>query len=287
MNLPLTAEYVYIKGDENNIGRHDDVNIQGFNISSKLEAMSSEVETYYLNKRDKTDADADPEKGRVNTLGLRGSTQPVEGSYLYSELAYQWGSLGADLEGVLDNGGGQSAWAANLGGDYTFTQVTTSPKVGAEWRFYSGKYLSDVGAVIGWDPIAPGYFTTAIREFQTRSTVAGFYAVDQTGVTSSQTNQHELALYGGFKPLEDLSANTRLAWFLLDEKALQPQNSPREGFLGTEWDTQVLYDYTEDVQFGLIYGIFFPGTVYRAASNGTTNGDNTAQALITSVSVKF
>jgi len=292
LNLPLTADYVYIKSDENSRGAHDDINIQGINFSTKVDTAASEFETYYLNKRDKSDADLDPENGNVNTWGVRGSAQPVEGSYLYSELAYQWGTLGADLEGVIDAGKTQSAWAANLGGEYTFAQATTTPKVGAEWRFYSGEYLPDVGAIIGWDPVAPGYFRTAIREFQTRSTLGtAFYAVDQTGVTSGQTNQHELALYGGLVPMEDLSLNTRLAWFLLDEEALQPQSSPREKFIGTEWDTQLLYNYTDDVQFGLLYALFLPGSVFRNGGSGggnvTVTGDATAQQIVTTVSVKF
>ena len=48
-----------------------------------------------------------------------------------------------------------------------------------------------------------------------------------------------------------------------------------------EWDTVVTYNYTDDVQFGVIYGLFLPGSVYRSPT------DAAAQELITSVSVKF
>ena len=146
-------------------------------------------------------------------------------------------------------------------------------------------------AVTGWRAIAPGYFTTALREFQTRSTIAGFYPNTQTGVTSGQTNQHELALYGGFNPMEDLSVNERLSWFVLDVGARNPtpaNNSPtRHSFVGTEWDSVVTYNYTDDVQFGVIYGLFLPGSVFRTDSPGTTNSRDASSELISTVSVKF
>lgn len=295
MSVPLTADYVYIKIDENTSGAADDVNIQGVNFSSHLDAMSSEVEAYYLNKLDKSttpSGTAGTKTGIVNTLGLRGSTKPVEGGYFYGELAYQFGKRPIDPAGVLITGDSMQAWAANLGGEYTLTSVPTTPKFGAEWRFYSGTKTpnestdraNNLGAGGGWTPIAPGYFTTALREFQTQSTVAGFYANDQVGVTSAATNQHELALYGGLRPLEDLSVMSRLSWFALDRgvrSTLTPKDGKRRSYIGSEWDTNVTYNYTEDVQFGVLYALFNPGSVFR------TPNDDHAQELITSVSVKF
>ncbi len=289
LNLPLTAEYVYIKTDENSVNNNDDVNIQGVNLSTKLDAANAEFETYFLNKRDKTSGAGTIQTGNygsVNTLGLRGSAQPIQGFYTYGELAYQFGRRAVDPAGVLPAGGGQQAWGANLGGDYTFANVTSSPKLGLEWRFYSGGKLPRTGSkdktgVGGWAPIAPGYFTTALREFQTQSTVAGFYPTDHTKVTSAGTNQHELALYGSFTPLEDLTVSPRLSWFTLDEKVSPQADAKPNGFLGTEWDTNIVYNYTEDVQLGLLYALFAPGNAFREPA------DATAQELVTTVSVKF
>jgi len=297
LNLPLTADYVYIKIDENTAGASDDVNIQGVNLSSRLDAWNSEVEAYYLNKRDKTTtpAGSSTKTGSVNTLGFRGSTQPVEGAYLYGELAYQSGRRPVDPAGVLTTGDSVQAWATNLGAEYTLANVATTPKIGGEWRFYSGKKafsghrrgdgaggtLLAEGAAGGWVPVAPGYFRTALREFQTQSTVAGFYANDQANVTSAATNQHELAVYGGFSPIEDLTIAPRLSWFWLDVGSIATRGAKRESYVGAEWDTLVTYNYTEDVQLGLIYALFAPGSVFR------TPNDSTAQELITTVSVKF
>ncbi len=284
MSLPLTADYVYIKLAENAVGKGDDVRLQGLNLSTKFNQLNSEAELYFLNKFDQSPSGASrAEDGSTSTLGLRGSAQPVEGSSVWAELAYQFGTTVTDSEAILASGAGQSGWAANLGADYTFKNVATTPKVGAEWRYYSGRD-SDTAAA-GWSPVAPGYFTTALREFQTRSTVTGFYPNTQAGVTSGQTNQHELAVFGGLKPMEDLGINSRLSWFVLDVPAKAPgANSNRNRFLGTEWDTQLKYDYTDDVQFGFLYALFLPGNVFR---NVDTGGRNTPQELVTTVSVKF
>ena len=286
LNLPLTADYVYIKLAENKPGAADDVRLQGVNLSTKFTQWNSEAEMYFLNKFDQSPNKAGAgraENGSVSTIGLRGSTQPVEGSSVWGELAYQFGTTVTDSELILGSGSSQSAWAANLGADYTFKHVATTPKIGGEWRFYSGRDSNQAAA--GWSAIAPGYFTTALREFQTRSTVTGFYPVSQAGVTSGQTNQHELAVFGGLKPLEDLNVNSRLSWFLLDVPAKAPgTNSHRNRFLGTEWDTQLKYDYTDDVQFGFLYALFLPGNVFRDVDTG---GRNTPQELVTTVSVKF
>ncbi|MBI4323555.1 MAG: alginate export family protein [Candidatus Omnitrophica bacterium] len=284
MNLPLTAEYVFIKLTENTVGKGDDVRLQGVNLSTKFNQWNSEAELYFLNKFDQSPNNTSrAEDGSVSTLGLRGSAQPVEGSSVWAELAYQFGTTVTDSEAILASGSRQSAWAANLGADYTFKNVATTPNVGGEWRFYSGRD-SDVDAA-GWSPIAPGYFTTALREFQTRDTVTGFYPNTQVGITSGQTNQHELALFGGLKPLEDLAVNSRLSWFVLDVPAKAPgAASKRYGFLGAEWDTQLKYDYTDDVQFGFLYALFLPGSVFRDVPGA---GRNKPQELVTTVSVKF
>ena len=301
-NVPLTADYVYIKLDETLVGEDDDQTAQGLNFSTKFDM--GEAEAYYLSQNDESPVgNGGAEDGRIHTLGLRSSAKPVEGAYLYGELAYQWGNRVTDLEGVQASGGGHAAWAANLGAEYTLTGVAMNPMFGAEWRFYSGNECSDTGgnavngACAGWQAIAPGYFRTAIREFQTRRSVTGFYATQQNGVTSGQTNQHELGLYTGFNPLEDLRVGSRLSWFILPVGAVPPTSPAgvggnRNSFIGTEWDTQFTYDYTDDVQFGFLYALFLPGNVFRDAGGiaGTAaaiGGDATAQQLVITVSVKF
>lgn len=302
IGVPLSVDYVYIKMDENLVGSADDVNLQGINLSTHLDPMDSELEAYYLIKRDRSFTNpVHNHSGTVNTWGLRGSLKPVDGGLFWGELAYQYGDKAVDMDGASDTvgpGSGHQAWATDFGIEYTFKDVHTTPKFGGEWIFYSGRNIEEgvvPGAGAGWDPIAPSYFPTVIRAYQTRSTVGGLYPVAQTGVTSAFTNQHQFALYGGLKPIEDLKLDSRLSWFALPVGALLPTSpagdSKRVSFLGTEWDTWVTYNYTDDVQFGVTYGLFVPGPVFREGGNGcsatTCFGKSTAQELISTVSVKF
>ncbi len=294
MNLPVTADYVYIKMDENLVNEDDDVTVQGLNFGTKFDAAHSEAELYYLFKHDSSPANVSrAEPGGLSTLGLRGSAQPGNCMF-WGEFAWQFGTSPTDLEGVLSSGRRHQAWAFDFGGEHTFKDISMTPKLGGEWRFYSGK--NSDGAAPGWAAIAPGYFTTAIREFQARRGVTGFFPVVQGGVTSGQTNQHEFGIFGGLKPLEDLRVDTRLSWFALAVGAIPPTSpaasSKRHHFVGTEWDTNVAYSYTDDVQFGLLYALFLPGNVFRNAGGtaGTVaaiGGDAIAQQLVTTVSVKF
>jgi hypothetical protein len=300
-SVPVTADYVYIKLDENRIGEDDDVNVQGINFSTRFDEMSSELEAYYLNKRDKSRTNAQ-NRGSVSTMGIRGSTQPVQGSYIYGELALQYGKRGTVLDGGYSGAGnnisgtGAQGWLANFGAEYTLADIATTPKLGWEWIYYSGSDTD--GAFQGWDPVAPSYFGSLIRAFQIRDGLTGLYPLAQTGVTSGFTNQHQFGLYGGLKPIEDLSVDSKLSWFVLGVGAVQPTSPGGDGdrnrFLGTEWDSSVTYNYTDDVQLGLSYGLFMPGNVFRDAGNadGAGNsaplaGRNTAQQLMTTVSVKF
>ncbi len=295
--MPWTVDYVYIKLDENITGQADDVNLQGVNVGTKFDSMESELEGYYLNKRDKNTVNGagavveNTGEGSVNTVGIRGSARPVAGSYLYAEGAYQFGNRASDPFGVGVAGNPIQAWAFDIGAEYTFEDISFTPKIGAEWIYFSGKDYD--GAAPGWDPMARGYFTTAIREFQNP---APFYTPDQTCSTlsttsgaclGSATNQQQFSLYGSLKPIEDLTVDQRLSLFFLPVGA-KPNGGTnptavgdRQTYAGMEWDTILTYDYTSDVQFGVIYAVFAPGDVYRSPT------DSTAQELVTSVSVKF
>ncbi len=282
-NFPLTADYVYIKSDENAAGVSDDVTIQGVNFGTRFDT-DAEAELYYVNKRDKgigasTVAGSD-NRGSVNTIGIRGSANPVSGLSTWAELGYQWGKTPVDSDAVTLPGQSHQAWASDLGLEYTLSDVSMTPKVGTEWIFWSGNDLDR--AVGGWDPIARGYYTTAIREFVT-GTNGGFFPTPQAGDTAGATNQHQLSFWGKLNPVEDLTASSRLNFFWLDDAAIQAvggQNE-RNSYAGSELDTQAVYNYTDDVQFGLLYAVYWPGDVYQDGS------DNTAQQLVTTVSLKF
>ncbi len=299
MDMPLVLDFVYAKVEEDDISvtgtadsAADDTNLFGVNLGTKFDR--GEAELYVWRKDDKsatTSIETDT-KPHVNVVGLRGSTAPVAGSDVWGELAYQWGNrvtsaITYDAEGAP--GDDFSAWGMNLGADYTMADAAWSPTLGGEWVYFSGDEGVQGGigtAIAGWDGMYRGRFFSALRDFQ----ATGFYLPAQSGataggtfanVTGAQTNQHILALHGTLRPVKDLTVDNRLSWFLADKAVRSTINSKPKRFFGTEWDVQANYAYTDDVNLGLVWGIFMPGSVFRSPY------DSIAQEAITSVSVKF
>ncbi len=295
--MPLMVDGVYAKVNErlvsgSNSGGSpaDDLNLLGLNVGTKFSQWNSEAEAYYWNKRDNGNNPlaTSRKRSQANTIGLRGSLSPVSGSLIWSELAYQWGrritsAITFDAEGGTADG--YKALAANIGADYTAKGVAWTPTVGGEWIYFSGARAGGT-AIAGWDPVFRGSFKTLLREFQ----AAGYYMPAQSGatlngtynnITNSTTNQSQLALHATVKPLEDLSVDNRLTWFTAPVGIRPTVNAKRKSYIGSEWDVQANYNYTDDVQLGLVYGIFWPGDVFRNPY------DDIAQELVSSVSVKF
>jgi len=297
--MPLTLDTVYAKVTEDDVSvvttgldsSHDDTNLFGFNLGTKFDSMNGEAETYYWNKSNRSitvvNVDKVPDS---NTLGFRGSVSPADGASVYGELAYQWGhaitsGITYDAEGAA--GDAYTAWAANLGTDWTLKDAMWSPTVGAEWIFFTGRQINGSGSA-GWEPVFHGYFPDRLRSTQT----AGFYLPAQSGatvggtfnaITNSYTNQHTLALHGTVMPIEDLAVDNRYSWFVADE-GIKPTTTPgtkREHYFGSEWDMNATYNYTDDVQLGAALSVYWPGSVFRSPY------DDISSQLLTSVSVKF
>ncbi len=306
--MPLVVDLLYAKMEEDDISAQgstnstaDDTNLAGINLGTKLDSMNGEVEAYWWDKRDNSLAVANLRgKAKSETIGVRGSFSPADATTVWTELAYQWGhrittATTYDAEGAA--GDDYQAWAMNLGADYALADMTWSPVVGGEWLFYSGDNGTvDPGAsggsdstgsaIAGWEPVYDGYFITPLRNGQG----SGFYQTAQSGasvggsftpITNSWTNQHTLTLHAAVAPIEDLVVDNRYSWFIADKGIRPVQNAQREHYFGSEWDMNAIYNYTDDVQMGASWSMFFPGGVFRNPY------DDMSSQLVTTVSVKF
>jgi hypothetical protein len=95
----------------------------------------------------------------------------------------------------------------------------------------------------------------------------------------------------GVKPMEDLSALLRFAAL----RSIKPGAGTVTNYndlgvdydfdenrdLGKEWDLHLTYDYTEDVQFGLMGGYFIPGKAFSKSNR------KDASQVIGSMKVSF
>ena len=266
---PFVVDLVYAKIDEGMIGPEDDVDLYGVNAGYTFDVYNAEAEAYYWLKFN--DEVANPYIGDadyIHVIGTRGSFQPVPEWVFAGELAYQFGHNNSTV--TQQDERYRSAWAADVVADYLgWVDYAWSPKVGAEYIFYSGD--NDTGIVNsrqtggtdqGWDPMFTIGAPMAIRPW-----LGTYYMTDRhpAGADCGVTNQHMIILSGSIQPLDDLTFEARGAgyWFDQQPDALVYATANADGsYIGSELNLITTYDYTEDVTFSLLNAWFFPGDHY-------------------------
>src|SRR3989338_671430 len=90
---PWTITAIYSKIKENAIAANDDVDLYGANVGYKFDSYKAEAEGYWFSKSDRSIERWGPIKSNndVNTIGLRGSLDPLDVLTVYAEGAYQFG----------------------------------------------------------------------------------------------------------------------------------------------------------------------------------------------------
>jgi len=280
---PWTIDLVAAKIDENTAASTDDVDLYGINVGYKFDKYNAEAEAYLWAKFDRSDRDTIGGVGEDSILcpGLRGSLKPYDPLYVYGEIAFQDGSYrrvntATNSETAKD----RKAWALDIGADYTLADIKWTPVIGAEYIYYSGAEAENSSSDwTGWDMMYRGKFDSQIREY-----LDVLYATQfSTGLTSAtarriagNTNQQQLVLKGAIDPMQDVKVSTNVNLFWLNEKLdftannqLVSDANAGEAYVGTEWDATVAYDYTEDVRFEVLGGIFWPGEVYASGKDDT------------------
>jgi len=289
---PLTVDMVYALVDENAEGgledTGDDEELYGINFGYDVgDDMGTIAEAYLFYYRDaNTNASADADGGRrTDTIfapGLRVSTNPIDNLNLQAEIAMQ---LGKD-----DIGGGvhreRKALAGQVMANYAL-EMDMSPTLGVVYSYFSGDAdPADVHVETrAWNPMF---------EDQTSGHIIN--------VLYQATNCHVIDLKGSLEPIEDLTVALNFVSLWLDQEPaigrygtsganILTLNGPNatnstpvmtgKRDLGHEVDLALTYDYTEDVQLGLLYGYYVPGSAFDGA-----NKDN-ASEVIASCKVLF
>lgn len=279
---PWTIDAVYAKIEENNVKANDDIDLWGVNIGYLFDAYNAEAEGYWFWKSERNPAQRRTDNS-VHTMGLRGSFDPIEDWTVALEGAFQTGKYAVDNQ--IGNRS-RAAWALDAMVECRAFQddYAWRPVLAAEWIWYSGdnEYSedpTDSSRFKGWDPMFRGKFDTAIREFQNwmYDTVAPS--------TPSYTNQHQVLVSGSIEPTDSLMLKAVYANFFTDRKGVNPNATKRH--IGQEVDVQLTWDYTEDVQFGLLSAWFFPGRHLKDAAAAEGDSTNTATSIVGTVSLSF
>lgn len=293
---PWTITGVYSKIFEDAIQSNDDIDLWGVNVGYKFDAYKAEAEAYWFYKKDNSleTLGATKAGNDVHTWGLRGSFDPIDVISLFGEGAYQGGQyIGSRFQTQSRD---RSAWALDFGGEFRYfaDKFAWKPKIGTEFVYYSGNKPEDNpaahnGEYNGWDYMYRGKFDSAIREYVGRfystarypaGTPGGLTNQTNTTADASFTNQYQVIINGSIQPIESLTLKANYNLFWNQEQYLVNVNKSG-GFIGQEVDLQAVWDYTEDVSFGLLAGWFIPGEVYF------DNRNDTATDLVGTVKVSF
>ena len=299
---PLTIDIFAAKVDENivagaNNKDHDDTDLYGFNANYKLgDSRNTEIESYFFAKIDKSTVatgTAGEKTDTVYTPGLRVATNPIEGLWTSAEVAWQGGnktnatgSSGADnlrreAMGAQVISSYQVPFMKEynpvLSNSYTYTSGDSNPT-----DVRAGDNMASDDKWTGWDQM---------YEDQAAGTIYNTLA--------DLTNTHIYNAALQVTPIEDVTA--KLSWWGLwwDKEAdraasttsttiKQPDgttvsltNELDKRHIGNEFDAELLYNYTEDVQIGFIASWFFAGNYWHS------DNDDVAKQFLTKVSANF
>jgi len=229
---------------------------------------------------------ASDNENRTWALSLRGEgTIPqidVGTLALKGEVVREWGTVEGgltptgDIE-VLD------AWAGYLEGEYTFDNVY-APYLGLGFIYMSGDD-DDSDPIEQFNPLFEDEKYGEIAEV-----VYGLYYM--TGDTMI-TNANIWKLSAGVNPTENTSLDLTYYSLYAAQPVFAYTGDPEDQskHIGSEYDLTFTYNYSEDVTFGLMYGMFLPGKFFKQGDEETAGivdvSLENAQELMGSVKVTF
>ncbi|MBF0494324.1 MAG: alginate export family protein [Candidatus Omnitrophica bacterium] len=290
---PWTIDGVYAKIAENGLRADDDVNLWGINTGYTFDSYNAEAEAYWWYKQSRNPNDTNAgislngsgkETNDVHTIGARGSFDPIEDWTLGLEGAYQFGqymlggTVATDPTQVHERD--RSAFAIDASAECRYFQnnFAWKPVLGTEYILYSGEDKmgeltgAKVGKYQGWDPMFRGKFDTAIREWQ------NVYYTTAQGSSPAYTNEHQVLVWGSVQPIDSVKVKATYGHFWLYKRYTTAAGNRN---VGDEVDINTTWDYTEDVQFGLLAGWFIPGSHFSSPQ------DDVATDLVGTVTVNF
>ncbi|MDD5574805.1 MAG: alginate export family protein [Candidatus Omnitrophica bacterium] len=297
---PLVIDVVYALIDHENITgseTNDWINLYGINAGYQFsDKWNTLAEGYFWSKDDSSakylgSAAAD-KLDSVHTIGGRISTMPNSKLNIQQEIAYQFGTK---LSPATSVGTGaiverdRSAWAAQ-----TVVMATPGwkyePTFGLIYSYFSGdanRDSSGLSANAGktfhaWDPMFENQINGHI-----------------INALFPQSNAHNFDLMAKMSPVEDVWVQLDYVYLMMakassitGEMIMNDYDADGMSFLagdrelGHEVDVNIVYNYTEDVQFGLLAGWFMPGRAFDKSNDGE-KARETATEAIASCKVSF
>lgn len=273
---PLVVDIVAAKLDEATLNLQDDGDLYGINANYQLDKKTT-LEGYYWRGWDESKTTGEPTKTNlVNVIGGRIAFIPVEDMLLSLESAYQFGRY---YDSGVPGGCDRSAWALEAGASQIWTKKKYAPGLALGYAYFSGE-------ADDFDPTCDNTFNAWDPMLENQK-----YG-DIMNQIMPQSNAHIIVAQGSLKPADDIMLKGEYYAFwvakrypdgLTNVADLRGDNivARREKFVGHELDLTASYDYTEDVQFSVLAGWFFPGPVF------SNENRNTASELVGTMKVTF
>ncbi len=299
---PLKVEFLYSKVSTGTATgapdlAQDDVDLYGVNTTYNLgDDMKSVVEAYFFAKIDQSvkrvaaSTNDGPKNDTIYVPGLRASTNILDGLNIQGEFAWQRGNKNGPTTATGDVANQKrEAYAAQFISNYSIP-VAEEYKPNAQYVYTWVSGDSNPTDSYGAERVSTNRWTAWDPFFENQ----GGGRIYNTLFDLTNLHIHSASLSA--KPMEDVTVKGTWSGLWLDKElecnggscdsiALrQPDtgtqsvsasgNAGKSG-LGNEFDVEVMYDYTEDVQFGVNVGWFNPGKVFTSA-----NDDVASQAIV-------
>ncbi|MFA5411650.1 MAG: alginate export family protein [Candidatus Omnitrophota bacterium] len=274
---PLVVDIVAAKVEEDTKNVADDVNLYGMNANYKL-SNKTLLEGYYWLKHYGRKKDAQVPKGmKTHVLGARMATQLKDNLSYNLEAAYQFGTYHNETTAARPTVD-RRAWGLETALTYAMPNVKYTPSTTLGYAFFSGEkdsYSEDNRSHYrAWDPMF---------EDQRFGDIAN--------ALFDQSNAHILMASGSMKPADDITVTGEYYAYWWDKpysegasvvtRRADSVTATDSKFVAQEIDLKATYDYTEDVQFGLMTGVLIPGPAFTKESR------RTATEVIGSMKVTF
>lgn len=271
---PLVVDLIMAQVERDTRNYDDSTDLYGINANYAL-SKKTDIEGYWFERRTGRKEASQNKADQTDVLGARVSTSVIDAITLQLEAAME---TGKDTTTLATKGLARKAWALEAAATYKIPKVRYTPVLTVLYGYFSGdrgKYSSSKTNT-AWDPM---------YNDQVYGNIAN--------VLLTKSNLQLLGANLAIKPKQDitLSGEYYLYWFdkvhsdtdtvtLLYDTQTGIKTTHKK-FIGSELDLKAAYDYTEDVQFNLLGGLFFPGSGLDKANR------DIAKEVIGSMKVSF
>jgi hypothetical protein len=272
----------------------DDVNLYGINANYKIgDKYDSMVEAYLFEKRDDSKI-GDQNKGPdvVRTPGLRIVTNPIKGLNLQVEQAWQFGTKNVSAAYNRHREAMATQFIANYALPFE-SLAKYSPVVGVQWSRFSGDKnpASTTDNYTAWDPMYIDQGVGTINNVLFDKTNSRVFNINMAANLIEDLNLKfdYTSIWLDRKLNTDRWGNQNANLFTLYQTGgsyFYPSMQEGKKHLGNEYDLTLTYDYTEDVQFKLLGGIFTKGNAF-VKKTMNFQSKNPATQLMASCKVTF